>query len=251
MTFRLPLAAAAAALALGTWAGPAARASTIIAQSAAPAGAVTEIGARIRWGGSGFEASLFDAHSGSLGRINQSPTLNPGGTPVWRPGQAYAFEVSFVGATGTLGLAVDFDRNGSFGPGESITRTLFRAPGPTSYVGEVFEAVWISVRQSGNGSSSLTNLVVNGVAQPSLTPPAGTPAGAFYLPSGGAAPANWTITGQITFAAGAGQENPAWDFKFLNVPPGPGATPSAVPAPAGLAALCIGLLGLAAVRRRG
>jgi hypothetical protein len=227
---------------------PEARASTIVAQSVAPFGADTEIGARIRWGGQGgFRGSVFDPESGPSGQIHQQG-LNG---PLWNLNTAYGFEVRFTSATGALSLAVDFNRNTQFSNGETVTRSAFGAPGPVSFVGESFEALWISVRQSGAARSSITDLVINGVAQSSLTPAAGQGGGMYFLGANGQAPRDWVVRGNVTFFGATAQESPAWDFKFMNVPtPTGGAEPTAVSAPAGIAVLAMGLLGLVAVRRR-
>lgn len=216
---------------------------------AAPAEANVEIGARIRWGGRGFEASLFDPDFGAAGRIDQSVTLDRPGAPAWRVNQAHGFELRFDSLTGALGLAVDFNRNSSFQPHEMIARSVFAAPDPASYAGLGFETLWISARQSGTARSEITDLVINGSPQASLSPAAGRPLSAHYAAPQGGPVADWLVTGNITFlTAGTGQESPAWDFTFLDAGAPRGADPAGVPLPAALGLFALALAGFAATR---
>lgn len=193
-----------------------------------PGGTTTEIGARIRWGNTGFEASIWDNSP-----FVQNPTLNPSGSPVWALGNAYKFKVDYTSTTGTLTLAVDFNRDDSFAAGETISRSVFSAPGQTSYTGYGFNYLSISGNESGSTArSQVSNLVINGASMSSLAPN-----GAFleqFYGSGNLL-TSITITGDLTFStAGTSQERPSWNFNLKN---------SAQPVPAPGAAL-LALIGM-------
>jgi hypothetical protein len=238
----LPLIAAAAALAVAT---PHAVPAAPIGVVTQPLAIATEVGARLRWGATGFEASIFDPHAAAPDRLRHIASLDPRGAPAWQVGQPHGFRVAFSSTTGELSLAVDFDRSGGFDAGEAIARTAFSQPGLGSYAGMGFEALWISARQRRDASSRITDLKINGIAMPALLPAAGQGIGAYYALPGMRPIAEFDITGNITFATrGTAQESPAWDFKFLNA-----REPVHVPLPAAMALMGLALLVLAWVRR--
>lgn len=226
---------------LGFAAASAMTASAGIISTPSPDSTVSEIGTRIRWGGSGFEASIFDSDP-----FAQTPTLNPAGSPVWSPvsGAAHQFRITFDSTTGNLGLDIDFNRSGTFETSESISRSVF--VGTTSYLGLGFKYLSISGNESGSTSrSSVENLVINGTSLPSMTP-GGLFLENFYKDSSGNLLTTVTITGAIDFTVqGTSQERPSWNFTFRN------AEAASVPdAGNTLALLGIALTGLAVWRRK-
>lgn len=203
-------------------------------------GGATEIGARIRWGGSGWEAALRDG-----GTV--AATLNPVGTPVWQVGSDYAFNVSYAVATGTLSLGVDFNRDNSFGAGETLSLSTFVAPGLTDYSGYGFNYLQISGNESNSTArSSVKSLVINGDSLSNLVPN-GLFLDTFYDDNVLGA-IGWNISGVLNFSSpGTGDERPSWNFSFRS----PELQPTNdVPEPGSLVLAALGLLGLVAARRR-
>jgi hypothetical protein len=241
MSFR-PAALAAALLLSASLMAPApAAASAILVAANSTA---SEFNARIRWGGSGWEAAILDPTPGSL-----DPNLNPAGAPVWQAGRSYAFGIDWAAESGTLTLKVDFNRDSSFAVAETISRSVF-AGSPTSYAGRGFEFISISGNEGGSSArSSVSGLAINGSAQADMAP-AGGFLERFYAPAAGGAFGDVSITGMLSFAtAGTSQERPSWNFAFRGPQALPEA-PAAVPEPAALALMGAGLLALALLRAR-
>ena len=202
----------------------------------------SDIGARIRWGGSGFEAALFDNDPQDF-----STTLNPVGTPAWVLGTPYAFQVTFDGSTGVLGLSVDFNNDSTFGAGEYISRSAFSSPGLASYQGYSFRYLQISGNESGSSArSNLSALSINGFSQADVVPN-GSLLDVYYGDSGNLL-TPITIGGTLTFTSpGTSFERPSWNVRFISPDQIP-VTP--VPEPGSLPLVALGLLGLAVAYRR-
>jgi hypothetical protein len=240
-----PIALLAALLVAAPFAGAAPAAASVLVTG--DPGLATEFEARMRWGHRGWEAGILDNFPG-----NTDTTLDAPGAPAWRVGFAHAFEVSWTAATGTLTLAVDFDRDGRFGQSETILRDAFGKAGD-SLAGLGFAAISISGNEGKSDARSIMqDLTINGVAQDALKP-GGDFVQVFYAPGEAKLFGDVLITGRLTFTNdGRSQERPSWSIAFR----GPGAAAegmrevAAVPEPAALALFGLGLLGLGMVTRR-
>jgi hypothetical protein len=220
-------AAAIVAASVSFAAVPAEAAVTAIANP----GGTSEIGARIRWGRTGFEASLFD-----VSPFVQNPIIDAIGAPAWAINTPYNFSINFGVTTGALSLSV---------LGQTISKNAFAAPGQTDYTGYTFEYLAISGNESGSAARSLLdNLVINGTNFANITP-GGSFAEKFYKFS----PLELNainITGRITFlTSGTADERPSWNFNLQNAQ-----LAAPVPEPSTWAMMLIGFAGLAFVSRR-
>ncbi len=189
------------------------------------------IGARIRWGGTGFEAGI---RRGSPTNGNYT-NLNPFGTPAWVVGTPYKFETNWAWDTGIFSLSVDFDGSSTFGPGETVTQAFTGGAG-TGASRQNFGFYGLRIfgdQTSSTATSQLTNLVVAGTPQADIVLPANSSLTTEYvnlnqvLGDGNTVlDANtWTgltVTGNITVTTpGTGTERPSWTISLLNPQPVP------------------------------
>lgn len=183
------------------------------------------IGAAIRWGASGWEASIRRGFPTNQFYGN----LNPAGTPAWVVNQPYKFETNWAWNTGIFSLSVDFNNDSTFGPGETVTQVFDGSPGTgADRINYGFYGFRIFGNQSGSAATSqLTNLVVAGTPQPDIVLAANSSLTTEYRDfTNDVLDANtWTgltVSGDITFTSlGTAQERPRWDFSLLNPTPVP------------------------------
>jgi MYXO-CTERM domain-containing protein len=216
-------------------------ASAAVVSIANPGGSGV-IGARIRWGGTGWEAGIRSSTYCPAPTPNVcGPQLNPTGTPVWVVGTDYAFKVEYK-TDGSLYLGVDFNGANGIEAAESITYGF----GALNGLGFDFLQVFGN-DGTGTTESQVSDLVINGASIGTLASGAGASTDTFYNDtSGGATP--WLITGNLRFlTAGTSDENPSWNFNFRS-PGTPDSNP--VSAPGTLALGGLALVALGAVRRR-
>ncbi len=232
--------AGAAAVALSMLSAVPTTASAAVVSITNPGGS-GDIGARIRWGGTGWEAAIRS--SGFCPGPDPfvcGSTLNPTGSPVWTVGVDYAFKVEYK-IDGSLYLGVDFNRADGIEAAEAITYSFGALNGSGFNFLQIFG-------NDGSAESEATGLMINGVSFGTLASGSSSVStDTFYNDtSGGATP--WLITGNLRFrSAGTTDENPSWNFNFRS-PGTPDSNP--VSAPGTLALSALALLALGAVRRR-
>ena len=196
------------------------------------------IGARIRWGATGFEAAIRRGAPANLVPAN----LNPTGIPVWVLNQDYDFQVTWDAATGTMGLSVDFD-GGGFGAGESISSVF------ADRIGYGYYGLSIYGNQTGSTATSLVSgLSINGFSQANISPPSSGDITVEYKDATDALLSNITIAGKIKFltpGTATGAERPSWDFTLRS-----NAEVAAIPEPVSFLLWAVGFVGIGVIRRR-
>jgi hypothetical protein len=230
-SFVSAVAAAVAAIGCSVAMQPVEAGPVVIGTPVGSADSSGNIGARIRWGGTGFEAGI---RRGSPTNGNYT-NLNPAGTPAWVVGTPYKFETNWAWDTGIFSLSVDFDGSSTFGPGETVTQAFTGGPG-TGASRQNFGFYGLRIfgdQTSSTATSQLTNLVVAGTPQADIVLAANTSLTTEYANSNQVLgdgntvlDANtWnglTLTGNITFTTpGTGTERPSWTISLLNPQPVP------------------------------
>lgn len=236
MRYRALLAASLLALV------PAAASATVVLSGGPPSPLPTEVGARARWGGTGFEAVMLDA-----GVQVGSTQLNPTGAPAWQLGQPHAFRLAWNWSVGTLTWQIDFNRNGSFGTGETASFTsLPRAGSSFGYV-----LLTLNSRSVGANSNAIdvNNLRINGTSLGNFSADINGPAiGQFFEPATpGPRFRTIEILGDLVFRNTGGNgafqaERPRMQIDFIGIEP--------VPEPATWAMLLTGFGSIGVILRR-
>ncbi len=200
-----------------------------------------DLTARARWGAGNFEAQLL-----SGGVVVPGSDLNPAGNPVWQLGQPHNFRLTWDSVAGAIAWSLDFNRNGSFGAGET---TSFTKPGREN-ISFQYLSLSLTSRQVGANSNALDigNFTVNGVNFGSFSAAGGAALTQWFAPTANSF-VNLDITGTITFRNTGGNgafqnERPNLNIAFAGLQP--------VPEPASWAMLIagFGLTGAMLRRRR-
>jgi PEP-CTERM motif len=223
---------------------PCAVSATAVLSSGPASPLPSELGARARYGGSGFEAVMLDAGNQVVGT-----TLNPAGSPAWQLGQPHSFRLFWEWFSGTLTWQIDFDRNGSFGAGETASFTR------TARAGTTFDYILLTAdsRTAGANSNSieLNNFRINGTNLGSFTANSSSPnIGQWFEPATpGPRFRSIEILGEMVYRNTGGNgafqnERPRMQLQFFG--------PEPVPEPASWALLVVGFgaIGITLRRRR-
>jgi hypothetical protein len=222
--------------------GPVSASATVVLSSGPLSPLPTEVSARARWGGTGFEAVMLEAGTQVAGT-----QLNPVGAPVWQLGQPHAFRLFWDWTVGTLTWQIDFNRDNSFGAGETAS---FTRP---ARIGTSFSYVLLTANSRTSGANSnaidISNLRINGTNLGSFTADSNGPSiGQFFEPDPlGARFRSIEILGDVVFRNTGGNgafqaERPRMQIDFLGVEP--------VPEPASWVMLVAGFGAVGAALRR-
>jgi hypothetical protein len=202
-----------------------------------------DIGARARWGASGYEANLRNNGLDVAGT-----ELNPAGGPVWQLGQSYDFRLSWQAATGTTTWQIDFNRDGLFSASETSS---FIKP---ERIGQSFQYIemTLATQTNGNNSSGLNvnNLSINGTSFGNFAQSGNTAQTVWFADSEGFS--DIEILGDLSFLRLSGNGNspfttdrPSLEFAFVGPSP-----LEPVPEPAAWAMLIAGFGLVGAAQRR-
>jgi hypothetical protein len=228
-------------LAIGATATTASAASVALtapADIAAALASTSHMDARLRNGGSGYEAALLPGSGANVWNSNFSggsalvPTV--GGAPDdWRN-----FEINYTMATGVLTLKVDANQSGDFG-GAGTNGGAFETL-TYDFGTDGFSFKYIDLYYRGSTTTSadakLRNVVVDGTAQGSFDSGSVNYTDAVFGQVGGGYFGDIAISGQFDFTASSSGEVPSFGVKLRDISPPPSAV-SAIPEPASMAAL--------------
>jgi hypothetical protein len=216
--------------------------ATAVLSAGPPSPLPSELGARARWGGSGFEAVMLDGGTQVVGT-----TLNPAGSPAWQLGQPHAFRLAWEWFSGTLTWQIDFNRDGSFGAGE--TASFIRPARAGTSFGYILLTAESRTAGANSNSISINNLQINGSNLGSYTADSLSPSiGQWFEPATpGPRFRSIEILGEMVYRNTGGNgafqnERPRMQLQFFG--------PEPVPEPASWAMLVFGFGLIGSVMRR-
>jgi hypothetical protein len=182
-----------------------------------PLASSTTVESRARWGGSGFEAALFTPANPGPPPAGPGLNMNPAGAPIWNDGSARNFSFTYNSLTGTSVWSVDWNKNLSFGSGESVSST---SPGLANkgfdYLSIFVQGSTLTDPASG-ASVTIQNFTINGSGFGTYSSSNST-ATIVNFRNGAGYFGDITITGKITITGGAGtaSERPRFYIKLGN-----------------------------------
>ena len=176
-----------------------------------PLASPTTVEARARWGATGFEAVLFTPANPSPAGLN----MNPAGTPVWNDGAARNFSLTYNSVSGTSVWSVDWNKDLSFGSGESVSST---SPGLANkgfdYLSIYVQGSTVTAPATG-ASVTVQNFNINGTGFGTYSSSNSDVVSVNYR-NGAGIFGDITITGTITITGGTGtaSERPRFYIKL-------------------------------------